>query len=360
MRVNRSSKYVISRVAAGLLSSALVLAAVTAAVSTTQAGAAAKKLDLSGVTITVGGQNGGTGPIAEASGAYKNTPYKLQWTNEGTSTGEMTALESGAINAGGGGDLSLIFLQANQSPAWTKSTIPLTEVAFTEPDLTVAKKYPAFELLVGKNSGIKTLADLKGKKVAFAPGGDLNKFFLYIVQAAGLKVSDIDAVNLTTPLGAAALESGQVDAALLNNYYTPGPLSAGAKIIATSNDKGINTPLLGTTFVPTADLKNPKIVAALKDYLARSVRFQAWWAKNPDSVALAYVQYLDESPVLAQLQAKSSITQYVPITPAAIASEQKAADVLYKNGVIAHSVNVKIGFTTEFNPTITKALSGLK
>jgi sulfonate transport system substrate-binding protein len=358
MPFHRSQKRVVRYLAAGLLSSGLV--ALAGASSVSQAGAAAKKLDLSGVTITVGGQNGGTGPIAEASGAFKNTPYKLAWTNEGTSTGEMTALESGAINAGGGGDLSLIFLQANQSPAWTKSTIPLTEVALTEPNAAVAKKYPAFELLVGKNSGIKTLADLKGKKVAFAPGGDLNKFFLYIVQAAGLKVSDIDAVNLTTPLGAAALESGQVDAALLNNYYTPGPLAAGAKIIATSNDKAITTPLMGTTFVPTADLKNPKIVAALKDFLARSVRFQAWWAKNPDSVALAYVQYLDESPVLAQLQAKSSITQYVPITPTVIAGEQKAANVLYKAGVIAHPVDVKIGFTTEFNSTISKALTNLK
>ena len=60
--------------------------------------ASAKEPDLSGVTLIVGGQNGGTGPIAQASGAYKNTPYKIEWTNESTSTGEMSALESGAIN----------------------------------------------------------------------------------------------------------------------------------------------------------------------------------------------------------------------------------------------------------------------
>ena len=139
--------------------------------------ASAKGPDLSGVTLIIGGQNGGTGPIAQASGAYKNTPYKIEWTNESTSTGEMSALESGAINLGGGGDLSLIFLQANQVPAWSKSSIPLTLVGFQEALPQVAKKYPPFEVLVRKGSGITSLADLKGKKIAYAPGGDLNRIF---------------------------------------------------------------------------------------------------------------------------------------------------------------------------------------
>jgi len=347
----------VRRFRGGMMMSTAVVALVIFAVPQV---AGAKSPNLSGISITVGGQNGGTGPIAEASGAYKGTTYKLQWTNEGTSTGEMTALESGAINLGGGGDLSLIFLQANQVPAWTKSTIPLTEIAYTEPPEQIAKKYPPFEVLVRKGSGIKTLADLKGKKVAFAPGGDLNKFYLYILQAAHLTPSEVDPVNLTTPLAASALETGQVDGALLNYYYTPGPLAAGAKVIATSNEESIETPLVGTTFVPTKDLSNPAIVAALKDYLTRSVRYEAWWAKHTGAVAAAYVQYLQESPTLAQLQSESSVAQYVPITASTIAAEQRAADLLYKNGIIAHAVNVKIGYTTEFNSTIEKAEAALK
>ena len=98
----------------------------------------------SGVTLIIGGQNGGTGPIAQASGAYKNTPYKIEWTNESTSTGEMSALESGAINLGGGGDLSLIFLQANQVPAWSKSSIPLTLVGISRGASSGCQEVSAF------------------------------------------------------------------------------------------------------------------------------------------------------------------------------------------------------------------------
>ena len=81
-----------------------------------------------------------------------------------------------------------------------------------------------------KGSGITSLADLKGKKIAYAPGGDLNKFFLKVLVAGGLKTTDVQQVQLATPLGAAALENGQVDAALVNYYYTPGPLAAGGQV----------------------------------------------------------------------------------------------------------------------------------
>jgi sulfonate transport system substrate-binding protein len=322
--------------------------------------ASAKGPDLSGVTLIIGGQNGGTGPIAQASGAYKNTPYKIEWTNESTSTGEMSALESGAINLGGGGDLSLIFLQANQVPTWTKSNIPLTLVGFQEALPQVAKKYPPFEVLVRKGSGITSLADLKGKKIAYAPGGDLNKFFLKVLVAGGLKTTDVQQVQLATPLGAAALENGQVDAALVNYYYAPGPLAAGAKVIATSNDKDIYTALAGTTFAPTKDLKDPAILAAIKDYLTRTVKYNEWTRTHTAAVAAAYVKYLNLDPDTAKLEAESNVSQLVPVTKQLIASEQSDADLLYKNGVLAHPVQVSIGFTTQFNGIINQALAGLK
>jgi sulfonate transport system substrate-binding protein len=320
--------------------------------------ASAKGPDLSGVTLIVGGQNGGTGPIAQASGAYKNTPYKIEWTNESTSTGEMSALESGAINLGGGGDLSLIFLQANQVPAWTKSNIPLTLVGFQEALPQIAKKYPPFEVLVRKGSGITRLSDLRGKKIAYAPGGDLNKFFLKVLVAAHLKTTDVQPVQLATPLGAAALENGQVDAALVNYYYAPGPLAAGAKVIATSNDKDIYTALAGTTFAPTKDLKDPAILAAIKDYLARTVKYNEWTRTHVSAVAQAYVKYLNLDPATAKVEAESNVSQLVPVTKELVASEQSDADLLDKNGVLAHPVDVSLGFTTQFNSVINQALKG--
>ena len=134
-------------------------------------------------------------------------------------------------------------------------------------------------------------------------------------------------MQLATPLGAAALENGQVSATLLNYYYTPGPLKTGAKVIATSNDKNIYTALAGTTFAPAKDLRDPATLAAIKDYLARTVKYNAWTKTHAAAVAQAYVKYLNLDPDTAKLEAESNVSQLVPITKQLLASEQSDADL---------------------------------
>ena len=61
---------------------------------------------------------------------------------------------------------------------------------------------------------IKTIADLKGKKVAFGEG-TVSQFYLNVLlKEAGLKESDIQAVNMTAGDAGSAFVSGNVDAAV--------------------------------------------------------------------------------------------------------------------------------------------------
>lgn len=61
---------------------------------------------------------------------------------------------------------------------------------------------------------ITSVADLKGKKVAFNPGSVSDFYINYVLQQAGLSVSDIDAVNMKQDDAGAAFVAGKVDAAV--------------------------------------------------------------------------------------------------------------------------------------------------
>ncbi|MFN3461002.1 MAG: aliphatic sulfonate ABC transporter substrate-binding protein, partial [Oceanibaculum sp.] len=67
-------------------------------------------------------------------------------------------------------------------------------------------------LVTGKDSGITSIADLKGKRVAVTRGTDPHLFLLQALNQAGLTEKDIRPVLLQHADGGRALITGQVDA----------------------------------------------------------------------------------------------------------------------------------------------------
>ena len=87
-------------------------------------------------------------------------------------------------------------------------------------------------LVVSKESPIKTVRDLKGKKVAATRGTDPWFFLLRSLREFGLDIADIQLVDLQHPDGRVALERGQVDAwAGLDPHMAASQLDAGSKLI---------------------------------------------------------------------------------------------------------------------------------
>jgi sulfonate transport system substrate-binding protein len=67
-------------------------------------------------------------------------------------------------------------------------------------------------LVVGKNSTINSVADLKGKKIAVTKGTDPYFFLLQSLATEGLSPTDVEIVNLQHADGKTAVERGDVDA----------------------------------------------------------------------------------------------------------------------------------------------------
>jgi sulfonate transport system substrate-binding protein len=116
-------------------------------------------------------------------------------------------------------------------------------------------------ILVRPDSPLRSIADLKGKKVAAQVGSSVHYFLYQVLKANGLSMEDVHLVNLAGPDQGPALESGSVDAIVLwMPYRTQLEMAGKARVLVDSSRASGN---LGV-FMVRNDFgkKNPELVAA--------------------------------------------------------------------------------------------------
>ena len=123
---------------------------------------------------------------------------RISWIEFPAGPQMLEALNVGSIDLGSTGDIPPIFAQA--------AGADLLYVGVEPP------KPKAEVILVPENSPIKTVADLKGHKVAFQKGSSSHNLLLRSLQKAGLKFTDIQPAYLTPADARAAFQQGNVDA----------------------------------------------------------------------------------------------------------------------------------------------------
>jgi sulfonate transport system substrate-binding protein len=126
-------------------------------------------------------------------------------------------LQAGAVQFGSTAGSAALLARANGSPI-------KTVFLYSRPEWTA--------LVVAKDSPLKSVKDLKGKKVAATRGTDPWFFLLRSLAANGLQPTDVQLVDLQHPDGRTALERGQVDAwAGLDPHMAATQLDAGSRLL---------------------------------------------------------------------------------------------------------------------------------
>jgi sulfonate transport system substrate-binding protein len=135
-------------------------------------------------------------------------------------------------------------------------------------------------LLTRADSPIRTVADLRGKRVAATPGTDPGIFLLRALDAAGLSRADITLVPLQHADGRLALDRGDVDAwAGLDPFMALAEVQNHDRLFF--RDRALVTP--GTLLVREAyAAEHPERVVQV---LAAYERGRAWARTNPDALA---------------------------------------------------------------------------
>ena len=92
-------------------------------------------------------------------------------------------------------------------------------------------------MIVVKDPAIKSVRDLKGKKVAGPKGTILHQLLAAALEKEGMTVKDVQFIQMDLPSGANALAKGSVDAALLAGPAAYNTLASGARML--KNGEGL-------------------------------------------------------------------------------------------------------------------------
>jgi sulfonate transport system substrate-binding protein len=282
-----------------------------------------KPVDLGSVTLKVGDQKGvAVEPLLRAAGELDNLPYKIEFSNFTSGPTVVEAASASGIDLGQVGNTPPIFGLA------AKANIKIVGA------LSATGRGDA--ILVGKDSTIAFVVDLKGKRVAVAKGTSANANLLLNLKRAGLTVSDIVPVYLQPGDGYSALTRGDVQAwAVWDPYTAIAEQEVGAKVIATA-EQASNAFNFWVASADTLDDRGK--VAAIKDFLRRFADATAWSEQNTDAWSADYAELTQISADASKVMSTRSIKRPIPITEAVIASEQELADAFADAKVIPGEV----------------------
>lgn len=248
--------------------------------------------------------------------------YTVSWTEFPSGPPLLEALNVGAIDFGVAGEAPPIFAQA--------AGAPLVYLANDPP----APRGEA--ILVPKESPLKSVADLRGKKVVLNKGSNVHYLLVRALGQAGLKYSDIQPVFLAPADALAAFTHGAVDAWVIwDPYEAAAEASTGARILADGTGLVTNYQFYFSSKKFLAEN------APAADVVLEALNETDEWAKsNIHAVAeqLSPSIGLPASVLEVSLERESYGT--VPINNEVIASQQRVADTFFALGLIPKAVNV--------------------
>ncbi|WP_370463337.1 sulfonate ABC transporter substrate-binding protein [Pectobacterium sp. CFBP8739] len=252
---------------------------------------------------------------------FPNT--KVSWVEFPAGPQMLEALNVGSIDLGGTGDIPPIFAQA--------AGADLLYVGVEPP------KPQAEVILVREDSPVKTVADLKGRKVAFQKGSSAHNTLLRALQRDGLKFTDIKPTYLTPADARAAFQQGNVDAwAIWDPYYSAALLEGGVRVLVDSSglEKTGSFYLASRPYTEAHGTFIHQVLDVLTkaDALTISERAQS-------VTLLANAVGLPEKVIETALDHRPPTT-IEPLDAATIKAQQSTADLFYENRLVPVKVNI--------------------
>lgn len=252
---------------------------------------------------------------------FPNT--KVSWIEFPAGPQLLEALSVGSLEFGLTGDSPPVFAQAAGKDLLYVGAEP------PKPDSSA--------ILVLKDSPVKTLADLKGRKIALQKGSSAHYLLVRAVEKAGLQWSDIQPVYLAPADARAAFERKSVDAwAIWDPYYAATELAIQPRVLATGRDLSSNNSFyLASRAFAT---QHTPAVAVLFEELTRADR-QAQENRKEVIKLIADFSGLDAGVVSLFLQRRPK-SPVGPLSASTVADQQRVADAFHRLGLIPKPVKV--------------------
>ncbi len=278
-------------------------------------------------TLRIGYQKSGTTLVLlKGEGSLEKSlasqGVKVKWTEFPGGPQLLEGLNVGSIDFGFTGETPPVFAQA--------AGANLVYIA-NEPASPTAEA-----ILVPKDSALRKVADLKGKKVALNKGSNVHYLLVRALQEAGLAYGDITPVYLTPADARAAFEQGSVDAWVI---WDPFAAAAERQLQARTLRNGQGIVDNYQFYLATRDFAtaHPRVIAALVNQI-RLVDKKA--TEDPGAVTRQVAPLLGLPENITRIAVERQKYGAAFITPAVAAGQQRIADTFTTLKLIPQSVTV--------------------
>ena len=298
---------------------ALLIAACQAGVPTAAAADA---------VLRIGDSKGVYKALLTVAGELDGVPYRVEWAEFPTTAPALEALAAGAIDLRGSAAAPLIFALAGGAPIKAVAAYRLQG-----PRESVA-------VLVLPQSSIRTVDDLRGKRVGTNKGSVGHHLVLAALQRANIPFDQVAIQFLLPSEAKAALEGGSVDAwSTWDPYVSIGEVQDHLRPVVDGTGLPITDGVLVTNTESIAVKR-----ALLADILARWARAQRWAREHQQDYAKLYASLTGLTLETASQIIRHMNYDVVPIDQATIRDHQDVADLYLKAGVIRQRVDVSAAF----------------
>jgi sulfonate transport system substrate-binding protein len=277
-------------------------------------------------TIRIGTQKGGFFPAVRErhtlEDAFKPLGIDVQWVDFQFGPPLLEAINVGSVDFGYVGDAPPVFAQA--ANARVRYAAAVKQNGNTQ------------AIVVPADSPIKTLADLKGKRIAFGKGSSAHNLLVAALEKADIAWSDIVPTPLAPSDATAAFVKGSIDAwSIWDPYLALAELKENARVVVF--DKDVHDPyafyIVGTDFVE----KYPSLVARLDTVFAAE---GVWANAHHEEVAQAQAAATGVDIEAIKRFVDRSNYKVIPVDDEVIKSQQAVADRFARLGLIPKPVKV--------------------
>jgi len=246
----------------------------------------------------------------------------IKWIEFTSGPPLLEAMSTGSVDLGAVGDAPPIFAQAANANIVYVAGSPITN---------------GQGILVPANSSIRTIADLRGKRIGFAKGTSAHNVLIATLEKAGLSYEDITPVYLSPPDAGPAFANGSIEAwAIWDPYFAIGEKRQNGRILINASEVAkTNSFYLANRDFANAHVQETREVI---DGLTEAAR----WAEAHRADVAAALAAVTGVPLEVQIVAANRASFVIgPVTEEIIATQQAVADRFHKLGLIPKQIAVR-------------------
>ena len=276
--------------------------------------------------IRIGYQKTGVLVIARQQASLEKhfTPQgiEVKWIEFSSGPPMMEAMNVGSVDFGAVGDSPPVFAQAAGAAIVYAAGQPITN---------------GQGILVPKDSPIRTIADLKGKRIGFTKGSSAHNIVVQTLEKAGLTYADITPVYLTPPDAGPAFANGSIEAwAIWDPYFAIGEAKQNGRILVNSRE------VTKTNSFYIANREFAKHHGAVLQQIVDVTTTAGKWAEQHRDEVAKSLAAITGVPLDIQTVAANRANFVVgPVTDDIVVTQQGVADRFYKLGLIPKPIQIR-------------------